>query len=349
MFVMDHQRVITPFETATGPEQVAKFALQKVGHCLLKIRLTFTIILTPTGSNANSVGPGATVARFVDWIGKRILKRMELIYNTNSIQKLTGKQLYDESLLREETEDTLEAIGDLEGGDLTMSQRELLANGGAPVTATAGNAITYTVEIPLFNTVDASYALHVNALSHDPTLEIEFARAVDCIEADFTSATYSLSNLKLKCFYLNMTQEDKAHIVGEILQRKDGFLYMMLDHETQTTAVPAGATSAVQEFTSIRGAVVELRWTQVRDIHWNSSTYEADPGAYEQITDFSLTGSGSDIIGHGSFTITGDDILKYMMKQLFHPKCVHGARVYAMSFAFEPDGKIDRSGSLNFG
>jgi len=95
--------------------------------------------------------------------------------------------------------------------------------------------------------------------------------------------------------------------------------------------------------------VVELRWTWIRDVHWSTSTYENDLGAYEQITDFLLTGSGSDIVGHGSFTITGDDILKYMIKQLFHPKAVHGARVYALSFAFEPDHKIDRSGSLNFG
>ena len=151
-----------------------------------------------------------------------------MIYNTNSIQKITGKQIYDESLLREETEDTLEAIGDLEGGDLTMSQREFAANGAAPAANTVGTTITYTVELPMFNTVDASYALQVNALSHDPTLEIEFEKAVNIIETDFASANYTLSNLKLKCFYINMTQEDKAHIVGEILQRKDGFLYMML-------------------------------------------------------------------------------------------------------------------------
>jgi hypothetical protein len=350
MFVMDHLRVITPFESADGPEKVAKFALQKVGHCLLKVRLEFTITLTPTtGGAGNSVGAGNTIARFCDWIGKRILKRVELVYNTNSIQKLNGKQMFDESMLREEDEDFLEAIGDLEGGDLTASEREFLANGGAPVTATAGTAATYSVELPLFHTCDASYGLHVNALSHDPTLEIEFERAVSVIETDFLSATYTLSNLKLKCFYLNMTQEDKSHIVGEILQRKDGFMYMMLDHETQTKALASGSTSSSTEFTSIRGAVVELRWTLIRDAHYNTSTYENQLDAYEAISTFSLTGSGSDIVGHGSFTLTGNEILRYYMKQLFHPKAVHGARVYAMSFAFEPDHKIDRSGSLNFG
>jgi hypothetical protein len=348
MFVMDHKRVAVPFEASTGPEQTTKFSLQKTGHALVKVRYQFTITITPTsGGSSNSIGGGDSIARFVDWIGKRILKRVELIYNGNSLQKFTGKQMYDESLVREEDEDFLEAIGDLEGGDWTIAQRE--AANGATVTATAGNSYTYTVDLPLFFTVDAAYALHVNALSHDPTLEIEHEKALYVIETDFLSATYTISNQKILCFYLNHTQEDKQHILSEIMTRQDGYLYMMLDHETQQTAVAADATSAEQTFTSIRGAVVELRFSWIRNVNWQTSTYENDPAAYEKITDFSMTGSAADILGHGSHTISSDDILKYMMKQLFHPRAVHGARLYAVSFAFEPDHKIDRSGSLNFG
>lgn len=334
LFTIDHHRETTPSENTTAADTDAKFHFQKLSDGLIKTRLQFGLAMSSTS---------ATYLRACDWIGKRIINRLELSYNGNSLTKLTGKQLYDDMMMHEEEEDHREAYGALEGGDWTQAERETAAGNQ---NGTGGTTTTYDVDLPFWFTKDLSYCLHVNALSHDPLLEIHFAKVVDVIQTDGTSPTYTLSGLKLINIYVNQTPEDRAHILTEALQREDGFLYMHLEHETQQkTVANTNDTTTTTEFTSIRGAVTDLRVTRIRDSNWKNTSYANEPGIYETITSIALTGSGHDILR----TETGSILQNYLGKILFHPKMVLDNKIYSVPFCFEPSHPIDRTGSLNFG
>jgi major capsid protein len=317
-------RPIKPTNSVTAPSQVGYWKLPKISDRIAKVRFEGDVVVTATGG---------TYLRLVDWFGVRVIKKIDVSYNGNLLQTITAKQMYDRMIIEDDEQD-VHAAGVLAGGNWTKSQRENAVAGGA--------TWHFQWDLPLFFTVDPSYALQTIALSNEISIDVTIEDPGKLVETDGTSPVVTLSNIQLSILALHATPMDRAKTLKSSMM-EDGFIFKFVDYVSQQYQSPANETAPSIQLTAIRGPVIDLRTTRQRDSNINSTTFANDPNVYELIPHVNEQANGSDVFRNE----LGNSMLFYH-NRLFHRGPV-GSRIYSISHAIEPDHKIHSTGSLNYG
>lgn len=317
-------RPIKPTNSITAPSQVGYWKLPKISDRIAKVRIEADVVATVTGG---------TFLRLVDWFGVRCMKKIDISYNGNLLQTITAKQMYDRMVVEDDEQDVF-AAGELAGGNWTQSQREFAVAGGA--------TFHFMFDLPVFFTVDPSYALQTIALSNEISIDITMEDLGKIVETDGTTPVVTYSNVQLSILALHATPMDRAKTLKSSMM-EDGFIFKFVDYVSQQYQSPANETAPQIQLTAIRAPVVDLRITRQRDSNINSTTFGNDPNVNELITQINLQANGSDVFRND----LGNTILFYH-NRLFHRGPV-GVRDYSISHAIEPDHKIHSTGSLNYG
>jgi hypothetical protein len=326
LFYPDHREIKpeTPITTGWGEETSFKF--QKTFDQLVNTRITFDVAQLTGGTNP----------RFIDWAGIRAIEYVELVYQGNHLQKVTGKQIYDEIIKEWKTEQK-EAAAQVSGGLLSNAQRQALAAG------------SQHFEVPLgilYFSKDLSYSLPVHCLSTELELVVKFQSLANVANTDGTApAGAAMSNLRCHAMFTHVSPVDRADRLAKS-QQGEGFMYSFIDRVVQQKAVAATTDTSLEiELKNIRGPITELRVTRLKDTAWNSGTaYTNDPGAYEVISTIEIEGSGSLVMRSED-----SDSLQYVYDPMYHPNAEAGHRIYSVYWALDPGNKVDCTGSVNFG
>lgn len=223
--IRETQRVLQTQNLVLGQDIGVEY--EKVGTLLEDIRLDITL--------APIVGQGVgTYARACDYLGLALVPQIEVIYQSNVVQRYNSQALYiknlrDHDIIRSDIFDQ-----ELAGG-LTEAERN--------TRATANQKVRVYLKPYWYG--NKGHCPIITALANKIRMNIKLANVQDFVQTDFTlGATTSIVSAEWNHEIINTTGYERDEWSRQVFTPK-GLSYLMEDtHSLLYSQIPAGSTEA---------------------------------------------------------------------------------------------------------
>lgn len=211
---------------APVPGSVVTIPFDKIGTILEDVCLRADLTMVPAGV--------ATFARFVDWVGLLLVRRVRWRYAQNQLVEYQPDDAYWKT--RRECHATNRNMREfMVKGNRTAAQRNADALG--PVTILAP-LCRYWEGVKGFSPLIA-------ALSNRLTLQLEFARNADLIQSDSAASVYTIGTPVIEEQIIHLVGEDRAALTANTL-KPQGINMLFADPQRAQFAVPVGTVQFTQ-------------------------------------------------------------------------------------------------------
>jgi len=181
------------------------FEADKRGDKLLELEL-----ICKRGALSVTGGSGNTYSRFQDWEGYRNIKEIRVLYSNKIYCRLYGEKMLRE-MLEESPAPLRNTLAAEALGQKTNAERNALA---------AASNITTIVKLRV-PWRKISKGLAMIALPNKLRIEVDIAPLTEICQYDGTgySPACTLTNLKLRCHYVHLKQEDRTALFQQVMSK----------------------------------------------------------------------------------------------------------------------------------